>query len=190
MAIIYSRIQLSSSFSCLHPEAVMCPRLFYLIYIYISNTWINSSVFAQNYKRGKLCIELVILHVWCIFRIFNNINMAIITGDMAIIGRLVWFFIIFWVLINNFNVCAQNTKRGKPCIELHMQDASYYMFAADTDHDLDSWITALKKVIASNEAMNEKLKGISFFTKIWNILDFNKAFTLDRLKYNNCDALC
>ena len=47
----------------------------------------------------------------------------------------------------------QSTKRGKHSFELQMQDKSTYLFAAESDADMEGWVLTFKKVLASNEAV-------------------------------------
>ncbi len=45
----------------------------------------------------------------------------------------------------------QSAKRGKHTFELQMQNKSAYLFAAETEADMDSWVSTLKRVIAQHE---------------------------------------
>ena len=49
------------------------------------------------------------------------------------------------------------SKRGRHAFELHMQDKSFYVLAAENDNELDDWIKVLKKVIQANENNNPDL---------------------------------
>ena len=45
----------------------------------------------------------------------------------------------------------QSSRRGKHSFELHMQDKSFYVFAADNEAEMEEWVGTLKKVIQSND---------------------------------------
>ena len=55
--------------------------------------------------------------------------------------------------LGNTFVVIQSTKRGKHSFELQMQDKSTYLFAAESDADMEGWVLTFKKVLASNETV-------------------------------------
>ena len=51
-------------------------------------------------------------------------------------------------------------KRGKPSVDLVMDDSVVHSFAAETDQDIEAWLVALQRVIQSNEMGSiEKIRG-------------------------------
>ena len=54
----------------------------------------------------------------------------------------------------------QSNKRGKPSLELQMEDETSYTLAADTEAEINDWLIALQRVIQSNEQGSiDKYKG-------------------------------
>ncbi|KAI0241477.1 Dedicator of cytokinesis protein 9 [Lamellibrachia satsuma] len=47
----------------------------------------------------------------------------------------------------------KSSRRGKHAFQLHMQNKSFYLFAAETEGEMDSWVTTLNKVIQSNDSI-------------------------------------
>ena len=54
----------------------------------------------------------------------------------------------------------QLNKRGKPSLDMHMEDKTVHSFAADNEAEIDGWLAALEKVVHSNEQGSvDRLRG-------------------------------
>ena len=54
----------------------------------------------------------------------------------------------------------QLNKRGKPSLDIHMEDKTVHSFAADNEAEIDGWLAALEKVVHSNEQGSvDRLRG-------------------------------
>lgn len=58
-------------------------------------------------------------------------------------------------------VCVQNSKVRRFAFELKMQDKSTYLLAADSEGEMDDWISTLNKILHSSFelAMQERRNG-------------------------------
>ena len=61
----------------------------------------------------------------------------------------------------------QSVRRGKCSFEIQMQDKSFFTFATDNEIELEEWVTALSKIIRSNDmpqpqdrARDKGIKGL------------------------------
>ena len=58
-------------------------------------------------------------------------------------------------------------KRGKPSLDLKMDDDVVHSFAAETEQDIEAWLVALKRVIQSNEMGSiEKIRGAIYHSAV------------------------
>ena len=55
--------------------------------------------------------------------------------------------------LGNTVVVFRAQSAGKHSFELQMQDKSTYLFAAESDADMEGWVLTFKKVLASNETV-------------------------------------
>jgi len=58
-------------------------------------------------------------------------------------------------------LCVQNSKVRRFAFELKMQDKSTYVLAADSEGEMDDWISTLNKILHSSFelAMQERRNG-------------------------------
>ena len=54
----------------------------------------------------------------------------------------------------------QLIKRSKPCLDIHMEDKTVHSLAADSEPEIDAWLSVLEKVVQSNEQGSvDRLRG-------------------------------